>query len=75
MPRGQREDTPIEKLSDLLIRLTAVAGGVRMFVHEYSGAPDEEMVTGSRGNPLSVRSLTEAGLPTGLVVDVTEGAG
>ena len=75
MPRGQREDTPIEKLSDLLIRLTAVAGGVRIFVNEYSGAPDEEVVTGSRGKPLSVRSFTDAGLPTDLVVDVTEGAG
>ena len=74
VPRGQREDTPTEKLSDLLSRLAGVAGGVRIFAHEYSGAVDEEVVTGQQGKPLSVRCIAEGRLSEDLVVDLIEGA-
>jgi hypothetical protein len=73
--RGQREDTPIEKLTDLLNRLSRVAGGVRIVTHQYSGAVDEEVVTVGHGKASTVQAILEVGLPADLVVDLTEGAG
>jgi hypothetical protein len=73
VPRSQREDTPMEKLSDLLTRLAAVPGGVRIFVHAYSGSVDEEIVTGRRGKSLSVRSAIDGAIPEDVVVDLIAG--
>ena len=75
MLRGQREDTPVEKLGDLLTKLRNAPGGVRIFVHEYHGAVDEEVVTGRRGKPVSVQAIADTGLPEDLVMDVAADAG
>jgi hypothetical protein len=75
-PRGQRDDTPRERLDDLLARLSSIAGGVRIFVHMFEGAVDEEKVVGAIGNRAVARGIaSEIGLPEDVVVELIPDAG
>jgi len=65
-----RKDTPIEKLRELLRRLSRAPGGVRVFGHEYDGLIEEEVVVGSH-ETVAVDVLLEFGFAADTVVDVT----
>jgi hypothetical protein len=76
VPRGQRDDTPMERLDDLLVRLSRTHGGVRVFVHMFEGSVDEEKVVGAIGNRVDARGIaSKMGLLEDVVVELASDAG
>jgi hypothetical protein len=76
VPRGQRDDTPLERIDDLLVRLSGTHGGVRVFVHMFDGSIDEEKVVGAIGDRVHARGIaSKRGLPEDVVVELISDAG
>jgi hypothetical protein len=75
VPRGQRADTPLERLDDLLLLLSRTHGGVRVFVHMFEGRVDEEKVRGAIGDRVDARGIAKRGLPEDVVVELVSDAG
>jgi hypothetical protein len=69
--RGQRDDTPLELLYDLLINLSTCDGGVRIFTRMYKGDPNEEKVVGHTRMPVNLADLVNGrNFPKDTLIDV-----